>query len=200
MDEGDVVDASRQVGEERGDWLAALPKLLEAPLGADDSPLIFLAAAAEGLDRDRLAVQRVKVGLKVEGIDVARTAVHEQEDDALRLCPKRRDPGSERIDEGRDAVGRDGLTCEEAVGLHEPCKRRRPEAAADLPEEFAAGAATERAGWRTVRTEQRTFIHGGSSRGEWGSCRRTRRKRKAGASCSRPGAILDIHSMRKCAR
>ena len=131
---------------------------------------------------------------------MARTAVHEQEDDALRLRWKRRELGSERIDEWRDAVSRDRLPCEEPIGLHETRERHRSEAAADLPEEFAAGAAAERAGGRAVRTQQRTLIHGGSSRGEWGSCRLTRRNRRAGASRSRPGAILDIHSMRKCAR
>ena len=130
-------------GKSVGDGLAALAVLLEAPLGADDPPLVLLAAAAEGLDRDRLAVQRVKVGLIVEGIDVARAAVHEQEDDALRLRWKRRKFRSEWVDERCHAVGRDGLTCEEAVGLQEARKRHRPEAAADLPEEFAPGAAAE---------------------------------------------------------
>jgi hypothetical protein len=34
-----------------------------------------VAAAAEGLDRDRLAVERVELGLVVERIDVAGAAV-----------------------------------------------------------------------------------------------------------------------------
>ena len=74
-----------EVREQVADPLAALAVLLELPLRPDDAALVLLAAAAERLDRDRLAVEAVELRLVVEGIDVARPAVHEQEDDALRL-------------------------------------------------------------------------------------------------------------------
>ena len=47
-----------EVREEVADPLAALAVLLELPLRPDDAALVLLAAAAERLDRDRLAVER----------------------------------------------------------------------------------------------------------------------------------------------
>ena len=75
----------RQVREEVADPLAALAVLLELPLRPDDPPLVLLAAPAERLDGDRLAVELVQLRLVVERVDLARPAVHEQEDDALGL-------------------------------------------------------------------------------------------------------------------
>ena len=63
MEEGDVVDAGRQVREQVADPLAALAVLLELPLRLDDAALVLVPAAAEGLDRDRLAVEPIMSGL-----------------------------------------------------------------------------------------------------------------------------------------
>src|SRR5208337_2340479 len=80
MDERDVIDAGRQVREDVGDVLATLAVLAKGPFRPNDSSLVLLAAAAERLDLDRLAVQPVEYGLVVERVDMAGPAVHEQED------------------------------------------------------------------------------------------------------------------------
>ena len=85
MQEGDVVDTATDVREKVADPFPTLPITLEVPLGSDDATLVALAATAEGLHRDRLAVQGIELGLVVEGVDVARPPVHEEEDDALGL-------------------------------------------------------------------------------------------------------------------
>ena len=103
--EGDVVDVRADVREQVAYPLAALAVLLELPLRPHDTALALLAAAALRLYFDRLAVERVERGLVVEGIDVARAAVHEQEDHALRLGGEVGRLGGERIDVGRQAVG-----------------------------------------------------------------------------------------------
>ena len=85
MQEGDVVDTATDVRKKIADPFATLPITLEVPLGSDDATLVALAATAEGLHRDRLAVQGVELGLVVESIDVARPTIHKEEDDALGL-------------------------------------------------------------------------------------------------------------------
>src|SRR6185437_9294364 len=104
-----------QVREEVADPLAALPVLLELPLRPDDPPRVLVAAAAERLHGDRLAVQAVQLRLVVEGVDVAGAAVHEQEDDALGLCLEMRLAGCQRVEELAGAVGANGPPGEEAV-------------------------------------------------------------------------------------
>ena len=103
-------------GKQVGDPLARLAILLELPLGPDDPPLVLLAAPAEGLDGDRLAVERIELGLVVERIDMAGPAVHEQKDDALGLGGELRRLGRQRVDERRHAVGRHGLTVQKPFG------------------------------------------------------------------------------------
>src|SRR5262249_15406973 len=99
-------------------------------------------ATAEGLDLDRLAVERVHLRLVVEGIDVAGAAVHEQEDDALGFGGVVRLLRRHGADERLGLLARRAGGAEEAVGQH----RRQgggAEAGAGLPDELAAGAATE---------------------------------------------------------
>ena len=88
-------------------------------MGPTIRPSFFLPPRPNVLTGDRLAVQRVELGLVVERVDVARPAVHEQEDDALGLGRQRRGLGRQRVDERRDAVGRDGLPGQEAVAAEQ---------------------------------------------------------------------------------
>ena len=62
----------------------------------------------------------------------------------LALAGQRRGLGRQRVDKRRRPVGRDGLPGQEAVAAEQARQRDRPEAAADLPEELAPGAAAER--------------------------------------------------------
>jgi hypothetical protein len=75
---------------------AALAVLMELPTWFDNASLVLMTAAAEGFDIDRLAVHADHGGLVIERVDVARPAVHEEEDDALGLCRQRRGLGRER--------------------------------------------------------------------------------------------------------
>ena len=119
------------------------PYCLNFHFGPTTRPWFFVPAAAEGLDRDRLAVQLVQLRLVVERIDLAGTAVHEQEDDALGLRRQRRLLRSERIAELRHALGGAGLLGEEVVQREQAGQREAGEAGAGFPEELAAGAAAK---------------------------------------------------------
>lgn len=144
VDEGDVVDAGGQVGKEIADPLAALAILLELPLRPDDATFVPLAAAAERFDRHGLAIEFVELGLVFEGIDLARPAVHEEENYALGLGRKMRRLGGQRVGELR--LCRMGGPAEKAVLREQSRQRQSGEAGARLPKEFAARAAAERAG------------------------------------------------------
>ena len=157
---GDVVHAGRQVGEEVADPLAALAVLLELPLRPDDAALVLLAAAAEGLDGDGLAVEVVELRLVVEGVDVRRAAVHEEEDDALGLGRQRRRLRRERVGELVVRLGGRGLV--EEAGLREQAGQGDAgEAGAGFPEELAAGATAEGAGMGRLRSR---IVHNESPR------------------------------------
>ena len=147
LDERDVVDAGGQVGEQVADPRAALAVLPEVPLGTDDAALVAVAAAALGLHLDGLAVEPVELGLVVEGVDMARAAVHEQEDDALGLARQQgrlaRQRVGPRAGQRRDAVERLRLPREEPVMRQHARERDARERAAGLPEELAPRAAAE---------------------------------------------------------
>jgi hypothetical protein len=150
VDECDVVDAAADVREQVADPLAALAVLLELPPRLDDAALVLLAATAGSLHLDGLVVHADHAGLIVERVDLARPAVHEQKDDALRLGSARRRLRSERISEG---VGRGVSRGAEQPVVAEPRERDAGEARAHLPEEFAPRAPAEVvAGGRHVRT------------------------------------------------
>ncbi len=85
VNEGDVIDAFADVGEEVGDPLAALAVLFEVPLGFYDAAFVFFATSTEGFDGDGFAVEAFHVGFVVEGVDVGGAAIHEEEDDGLGL-------------------------------------------------------------------------------------------------------------------
>src|SRR5690349_21680757 len=114
MEEGHVIDAGGQVREQVADPLAALAVLLELPLRPDDAALVLVPAAAERLDGNRLAVERVELRLVVEGIDVTRAAVAEDEDHALGLAVEVAPPRSQWVEELR--LRRGAGAVEEAVG------------------------------------------------------------------------------------
>src|SRR5207248_2168688 len=134
------------------------------PLRPDDAALVLLAATAEGLHRNGLAIEIVQLRFVVEGVDVARPTVHEEEDDALGLGGQVPVLRRKRVREGRDAVGGDGLAGEEAVGGEQAGERRGGEAGAGLPEEFAAGAATEGALVMIHGSNPSPFSHGSPTR------------------------------------
>src|SRR5260370_16188600 len=100
MDERDIVDARGKMGKEPADVFAGLAVLAEGPLRPDDPALAATPAPAERADGDRLAVELVELRLELERVDLARPAVHEQPDDALRLGgavdPANRPPASPR--------------------------------------------------------------------------------------------------------
>jgi len=143
VDERHVIDAGRQVREDVRDILATLTMLAKGPFRADDASLVLLAAAAERVDVDRLAVQPIELGLVVERVDMAGPAVHEQEDHTL--CPGRECwfPGRHRIDEPRDSIGGDGLTRQEPIAAQKRGEGDRGKPSAGFPEQLTAGPAAE---------------------------------------------------------
>src|SRR5688572_12637997 len=119
--------------------LATLAVLAERPLRSDHAALVLGAAAAPRVDVDRLAVERVELRLVVERVDLARAAIHEQEDDGLRA---RREVRRLRRERALTAVAIDGA--EEAVAREQVDEADRSEPRAGLPEELAACAPAER--------------------------------------------------------
>src|SRR5207244_2762708 len=96
--------------------------------------------AAERLDRDGLAVERVELRLVVEGVDLRGAAVHEQKDDGLRLGVEVRLLRHEGVDELRLRLGGGGTLAREEVVAEQAAQRHGAEASARLPEELAPGA------------------------------------------------------------
>ena len=92
-----------------------------------DAAAVTVAATSVGLEpADRLAFERVHLRLVVEGLHLARAAIHEQEDAALRL---RREVGWLR----RERVLRSFLALEGSVGA-------RNHLGGTAPEQVAAAA------------------------------------------------------------
>src|SRR5262249_55048700 len=110
---GDIVHAGGEIRKEVADPLAAAAVLLELPLRADDAALVLVPGSAERLDGDRLAIERIELRLVVEGVNVTRSAIAEDEDNALRLRLEGGLFGRQRINELADAIGRDSLPLKE---------------------------------------------------------------------------------------
>ena len=83
MKKSHVIDTLPEVRKKIGDPLSALAVLFEIPLGLDDSPLILATAASEGFHLHGLTVHAFHPGLVIKGVDVGRTAIHEEENHAL---------------------------------------------------------------------------------------------------------------------
>ena len=85
MNERDVIHLAGDVGEKGGDVLSAFAVLLEIPKRFHETPLALLAegCGADADEVDVLAVLGDQFGLVVEGVDVARSASHEDEDYAF---------------------------------------------------------------------------------------------------------------------
>jgi hypothetical protein len=98
-DEADVVNALRDIWEQRRDFAATLAVLLECPRAAKDR-IVALGELADDLAeafRQALAVHLVERRLRIECVDLARAADHEKEDDGLRFRGEVRRFRRERI-------------------------------------------------------------------------------------------------------
>jgi hypothetical protein len=83
MNECDVVDMVGHVWEKLANPLSALSVLLKVPAWFNDATLILVTTATEGFYSDDLIVTALHGGLVVKRIDVTRSTIHEQEDDAF---------------------------------------------------------------------------------------------------------------------
>src|SRR5262245_23650033 len=88
-EDGDVIDASRQVRKQIGYFDTALTVLAELPCRAQQPGVLLdeLVLRLTKLGRSRLAVQPVQQWFGVEGFQVTGPTSHEQEDD--RPCLRR---------------------------------------------------------------------------------------------------------------
>ncbi|TXT17615.1 MAG: hypothetical protein FD138_4558 [Planctomycetota bacterium] len=84
MQKRDVVHMLGEVRKQLADPMPALAVLMKLPTRFDDAALILLPTATERLHGDRLVVSSDHRRLVVERVDVARPAVHVEEDHALR--------------------------------------------------------------------------------------------------------------------
>src|SRR6478752_4911521 len=90
MDKRNVVDTIAQMRKEFAYVLAALAMLSEPPPRLNNAALILVPAAAKRFYVDRFAIHADHRRLVVERVDMARTAIHEKEDDTLCLCRQQR--------------------------------------------------------------------------------------------------------------
>ena len=120
-------------GKELADLDAALAVALEGERRGHQGSVSLIAALRAEVRRQRLAGVAGQRRFGVEGIDVRRAAVHEQEDEPLGPGRKVRVLGGERI--GRPAPGR----CEHARLGEDARQGNGAEAATNAAENLAAG-------------------------------------------------------------
>src|SRR5207245_2432589 len=100
----------------------------------DDTALVLVAAPAESLHLDRLAVHAFHGRLIVKSVDVARAAVHVEKDDALGLGREVRLLGGQGVDEFVATVSGNSLRSQEAVITQERGQGNRRKSGSSLPE------------------------------------------------------------------
>src|SRR5258708_5599368 len=108
-DETKIVDAARNVRKKSRDLASALTIPLELP-GASEKRRIALGELADHgpvTGRQRLSIVFLERGFWIEGIDLARTANHEEENDGFGFSGIVLRLGGERVDPiGRISAGR----------------------------------------------------------------------------------------------
>ena len=114
------------VRQEIGDLHAALAARAKWPARRKQLVLRHRAPRLEGAERfgNRLAREPDQLGLRVEQVDVARTARHEQENDALGFRREVRRLRCERVGRRRRLCG------EQTVAIEQRSEREHPEATA----------------------------------------------------------------------
>jgi hypothetical protein len=90
MDEAEIIDVFGDVGEETADPATGLPVLFEIPERFEKFTLTFFpeGGLANANKVEGLAIALDELGLVVEGVDMGRSAGHEEEDDAFGFCGK----------------------------------------------------------------------------------------------------------------
>jgi len=142
VDEGDVVNFLSQMGKQIADPFAAFAVLPEFPARFHDATLIAMPAPTEGLHFDSFAIHPVHAGFVIEGVDLAGTTVHVEEDHIFRARLEVGCLGSEGIAEGgRLLIGHCRLL--QTISIQQRCQRQSGETTAGLPECFATSSATE---------------------------------------------------------
>ena len=76
---------SPRQGKQVGDHFPTLTSRFEIPFGTHDPATSTLALSTEGWNINGLAVETVQLGFVVKRVDLAGTAVHEEENDAPSL-------------------------------------------------------------------------------------------------------------------
>ena len=143
MNERNIVDAGGDVREQITDPFAGFSVLLEFPFRFDDTSLVFVSTTTEGFDVDRFAIHAVHAGLIVKGVDMTRTAIHEQEDHALRLRGEMRWLGSKRVLIGALTIRCMCLACEKTVSGEHRREWQGRKTTSCLPKEFASCASAK---------------------------------------------------------
>ena len=142
MNKANVINAGAEMREQVRHHLAAFTVAFEFPLGTNDPPLALATSTAKGLDLDGLSIKRIEIRLVVEGVDLAGTAIHEEEDYVLRLRLEVRLLDREGILELAHPIGRHRLVSEEVAAKH-PREGGTCKPATGLPEKFPASPTTE---------------------------------------------------------
>ncbi len=95
--ESNVIHTGANVWEQVGHHFAAFSIRLEIPLRPDDPTFVSFSSSTKGFHLDGFAVQGIKIGFIVEGIDMAGPPVHKQKDNRLSFGGKGRVFGGKGI-------------------------------------------------------------------------------------------------------
>ena len=143
MEKSHVINTFTETWKQVGDHFSALTTGFEAPLRTHDPATSTLALSTESWNVNGLAIEAVQLGFVVKRVDLAGTAVHEEENDAPSLgCM-----GEEwALQIGREiwgkTMGRLGLARDPRVP-EEVGQSDAGESTAGLPQELPTSAATE---------------------------------------------------------
>jgi len=143
MEKSHVINAFTETWKQVGDHFSALTTGFEVPFRTHDPATSTLALSTKGWNINGLSIETVQLGFVVKRVDLAGTAVHEEENDTPSLG---RMGEKWAVQIGREiwgkTMGRLGLTRDPRVP-EEVGQSEARESTASLPQEFPAGAATE---------------------------------------------------------
>jgi len=143
MEKSHVINAFTETGKQVGDHFPTLTSRFEIPCRTHEPAASTLALSTEGWNINGLPIETVQLGFVVKRVDLAGTAVHEEENDTPSLG-RMGEKWAVRI--GREiwgkTMGRLGLARDPRVPK-EVGQSDAGESAAGLPQELPTGTATE---------------------------------------------------------
>src|SRR5690349_11056406 len=136
MKKGDVVRTCAQVGKEFADPFSGLAVLFKLPLRTNYPAFLSFAAPTESRNWHDLPVQWIKGRLVIESVYLARSSIHEEEDDAPGFGRKVWRLGRKGVRQALCCGRRRGFCSKEFVQSEEPSQSQARKPSPCFPKEF----------------------------------------------------------------